>query len=213
MPGIKSVWRHKIDPRPCEHCNELFKPRSDFIRTGKGGRFCSRKCSQDWERSMKPNQSEKFWGYVAISGPDKCWIWQGFCNADGYGMLRLDGIIQRSHRYAYQDKVGEIPNGLEILHQCDTPACCNPKHLKPGTHLENMEDMARKKRSGALKGEKHYKAKIKDAQVEFIRKDYLINPEPHLEIAKRYGVSKEIIGGILNKKTFRHLLMEEEIGG
>lgn len=209
MPGIRTVRRHIIPEKDCEHCNKKFKPRSDYIRKGKGGRFCSRLCSQEWERLRKPNQSEKFWSYVNIGKPNECWLWNGYCNPDGYGMLRLDVKIQKCHRFSYEDKIGPIEKGLEILHKCDTPACCNPNHLRADTHDENMKDMARKKRSSAYKfhGEKHYKATLTDIQVSEIRNNFAIEKEPHKTIAKRYGVTSGIIQHILNNYTFKHLLV------
>jgi hypothetical protein len=33
-----------------------------------------------------------------------------------------------------------IPLGMMVLHSCDEPACCNPRHLRIGTHRDNLED-------------------------------------------------------------------------
>jgi hypothetical protein len=42
-----------------------------------------------------------------------------------------------AHRWIYEQKVGPIPEGLEIDHLCRTPLCVNPTHLEPVTHAEN----------------------------------------------------------------------------
>ena len=34
--------------------------------------------------------------------------------------------------------VGPIPDGCELDHLCRNRACCNPDHLEPVTHLENV---------------------------------------------------------------------------
>jgi hypothetical protein len=51
-----------------------------------------------------------------------------------------------AHRIAYEAQVGPIPPRYEIMHACDTPACCKLDHLSAGTHAENMADMHRKGR-------------------------------------------------------------------
>jgi hypothetical protein len=35
---------------------------------------------------------------------------------------------------------------MDVLHNCDTPRCCNELHLFLGTHADNMHDMATKGR-------------------------------------------------------------------
>lgn len=55
-------------------------------------------------------------------------------------------IRVRAHRFAYETRIGAIPNGLLIMHKCDVKLCCNPRHLQPGTQLDNMQDAANKGR-------------------------------------------------------------------
>jgi hypothetical protein len=55
--------------------------------------------------------------------------------------------VRDAHRVVYEALVGPVPEGLELDHTCDNPPCCNPGHLEPVTHAENMR---RGKRNGAV---------------------------------------------------------------
>jgi hypothetical protein len=52
----------------------------------------------------------------------------------------------RSHRAAWKLTHGPIPDGLQVLHRCDNPPCCNPAHLFLGTQQDNIADMHKKGR-------------------------------------------------------------------
>lgn len=71
-----------------------------------------------------------------------CWIWTGRANRYGYGRtthLPAEGRRSSStHGLMYRLLVGPIPEGLELDHLCRVPSCCNPSHLEPVTHRENM---------------------------------------------------------------------------
>jgi hypothetical protein len=71
--------------------------------------------------------------------PTGCWIWIGASTPLGYGHLRRAASEDHyAHRYIYELCVGKIPKGLTIDHLCRKPACCNPAHLEPVTHRENI---------------------------------------------------------------------------
>lgn len=90
-----------------------------------------------------PITAERLWSQVDRSGgPDACWLWQGHCDRGGYG--RLAGA--RAHREAWVQTFGPIPDGLWVLHRCDNPPCCNPRHLFLGTPKDNTRDMMEKGR-------------------------------------------------------------------
>lgn len=67
-----------------------------------------------------------------------CWEWQGHRGRFGHGTVRLRGRHHLVHRVVYEHLVGTIPEGLELDHLCRNPPCCNPAHLDPVTHAENM---------------------------------------------------------------------------
>lgn len=84
---------------------------------------------------------QRFFEKVKVGKPNECWEWQGGRNYDGYGIFHLDiGKSIGAHRYAFKLSRGYLPKTLHILHDCDNPPCCNPKHLYSGTQQENMED-------------------------------------------------------------------------
>ena len=81
---------------------------------------------------------------VPFSG---CWIWIGSTGNSGYGKTRFnhsDDLL--AHRVSYLGFKGEIPQGMCVLHSCDTRTCVNPQHLFLGTHSDNSKDMVAKGR-------------------------------------------------------------------
>lgn len=92
---------------------------------------------------------ESFWAKVIIKEPNECWLFNGYCNVEGYGIVTTQSHYIRhkefAHRIAWRLTNG--PTELRVLHKCDNPPCCNPAHLFEGTQLDNIADMVRKKRS------------------------------------------------------------------
>lgn len=84
------------------------------------------------------------WRRLDRSG--RCWLWTGARSAGGYGQIRIANRLHWMHRLMYEWAFGPVPDGLIVMHACDTPACCNPAHLHAGTFKDNSRDMARKGR-------------------------------------------------------------------
>lgn len=131
-----------------------------------------------------------------------CWLWLGVVNDSGYGTIVFNGRVQRVHRLLWKELIGEIPEGMFLLHRCDIPCCVNPSHLFVGTQNDNMKDMARKKRSAI--GVKNCMSKLAD---EDIRRIFLLRADGLLqrEIAVRFGVNRATISYILGGVTWRHV--------
>jgi len=148
--------------------------------------------------------TERFWAKVEKHGEDECWEWRGYSNGR-YGQLHADGRKQYAHRYSYELHKGQIPEGLQIRHQCHNQLCVNPQHLDVGTMQDNSDDKVRARRQSYLYGESNPKVKLTDAQcLEMINK-YKEEGIPHKQLATEYGVSRESIRQIINKERRAYL--------
>ena len=67
-----------------------------------------------------------------------CWIWRRAKTPAGYGEARLNGRTVYVHRVLFESAYGPVPEHLELDHVCRNRACCNPIHLEPVTHRENV---------------------------------------------------------------------------
>ena len=79
---------------------------------------------------------ERFWSKVDASGD--CWEWTGGVQRQGYGITYVDGPQRVAHRWAWENLVGPVPDGLVLDHLCRNKRCVNPDHLEPITNRENI---------------------------------------------------------------------------
>lgn len=147
---------------------------------------------------------ERFWNRISKRNPDDCWEWQGGKTKDGYGKAGYQHKNVLAHRLAWELTNGPIPEGLCILHECDNPTCCNPNHLFPGTHTDNMRDMFAKKRKNT-QGIKNNRAKLTERQVTEIRQRHHNGDVSRLNLATEYNVTTTTINFLLNRKTWSHI--------
>ncbi len=101
-----------------------------------------------------------------------------------------------THRIAWEEANGPIPEGLHVLHSCDNPPCCNVGHLFLGTAQDNADDKVAKGRQ--LQGERHPGAKLTWGQVEAIRSDDRRNTV----IAGEHGVTNQLISMIKRREIW-----------
>lgn len=78
------------------------------------------------------------WKKLDRSG--RCWLWTGARHPFGYGEISIQRQRHRLHRLLYEWTWGPIPDGMVVMHACDTPACCKPSHLGLGTPKANVHD-------------------------------------------------------------------------
>ena len=58
--------------------------------------------------------------------------------AGGYGRILIRGTLWQVHRMVYELFVGPVPPGCVLHHTCCNKCCCNPAHLEPVSHTENV---------------------------------------------------------------------------
>lgn len=143
------------------------------------------------------NTAEVLWSKVDKKGEDECWNWLGYKNEDGYGRVQINDWQYYAHRVIYNLV---FPNVIDIrapkltdekgflLHTCDNPACCNPKHLWVGTHKDNMADKVRKNRQKKFPTDTGPRCKLtmnQAREARQLRKEGVSTRE----LAVRFGIS------------------------
>lgn len=89
----------------------------------------------------------RFWSKIDVKGANECWPWKNSLRGSlGYGQFRIGDKICDAHRVALELKDGPLKKGRYVCHSCDSPKCCNPRHLFAGTQKNNMDDMTEKGR-------------------------------------------------------------------
>jgi hypothetical protein len=112
-----------------------------------------------------------------------CIEWTGVCTKEGYGSISINNRKIRTHRFAYNYYIGDIPEGLLVCHHCDNPRCCNPQHLFLGTNQDNADDKVRKNRHPRTRSHK-----LTESDVIKIKK-LLEQGERYRDIGKKFNVS------------------------
>jgi AraC-like DNA-binding protein len=119
-----------------------------------------------------------------------CWEWAGF-REHGYGVMGQPGTrkVVRAHIAFYEEKYGPVPEGYELDHLCKNKPCCNPDHVEPVTHTENM------RRSPTTKLTPDDVRKIREMKPRYLAR----------ELADMFGVTISAIYSIASRKTWQDI--------
>jgi hypothetical protein len=131
----------------------------------------------------------RFWSKVEVGDVGECWPWRANKNSVGYGKFYSGERQVFAHRFACELVNGKTPVGMVVMHKCDNPPCCNPRHLLVGTYRDNAEDMVRKGRGNYVNNAKR---KLTPEQVREIR----ASPEKGRDLAKKFGVAPSTVSMI-----------------
>lgn len=145
-----------------------------------------------------------------------CWNFNGCLLPNGYGKVRRLGKTWLAHRLSYTESVGEIPDGVCVLHKCDNRKCINPAHLFLGSRADNMKDMISKGRQNFKKSDSHRMAlsisaknqknrysKISMMAANEIRHLYSTEKAPQKVLAEMFGVNRSHISRIVRGESWR----------
>ena len=154
-----------------------------------------------------PNFAQYFWSRIALTADDdRCWEWQHSRNPQGYGCIKIDGQTRRVHRIAWQLANGREPK-LDVLHSCDNPPCCNPKHLREGTAAENGQEAREKGRWTPNYGEQNGNTYLTADEVREIKmwiRDGISTKEM---MARDPRLDKYMVSRLRCNKTWQHVTL------
>lgn len=158
---------------------------------------------------MSKTPEQRFWEKVKIGKPDECWLWIAAIDTNGYGAVKHLGKKRNSHRIAYELSYGPVDRNMDIMHSCDVRLCCNPRHLSPGTRLENVHDALNKGRHAS--GEQSPNAKLSNYLVLAIRILHREVGYNSTEIGSMLGVEESTVRHILKRRTWKHVKSPSEV--
>lgn len=153
------------------------------------------KMSKSLRLSMEELEA-RFWGGFEKRGD--CWIWIKTLNHNGYGTVKSNLF---AHRFSYEIHFGKIPEGLFVLHKCDTPSCVNPEHLFIGTIGDNNRDKKEKNRDP--KGSRHWNTHLSESDADEIR-TMVRSGVPQREIGIKFGIHQSTVSNIKTMTTWKH---------
>jgi hypothetical protein len=144
--------------------------------------------------NLKRTFNRKKEGRYIIDSKTDCWIWQLYCDRDGYAMesntVNRKRIAYQVHKYNYEQKYGKVSDGMVLDHVvCKNPSCVNPDHLEVVTNTENV----RRGRSTKLSRE----------DVLEIRKLHAAKICNQKQLAKKFNVGEMQISRIINRHRWK----------
>lgn len=131
----------------------------------------------------------------------------------------MNGRYVGAHRVAYVLLRGSIADGAHVLHNCDKPACVNPRHLRLGTPKDNAQDCIRRGRKNAATGARNGQhthpertargeqigiSRLSEKQVRAIKR-LLATGVQRMVLARRFNVAWQTVGNIAAGITWRHV--------
>jgi hypothetical protein len=165
-------------------------------------------------------------------GSEACHLWMTNPK-QAYPQIRIGSRADGTSRHELVSHVvwslvneRSVPDGMCIMHSCDTSRCVNPRHLKLGTHAENMADKVskgRQYRGGAVsparglghgrhtkpektaRGARNGATRFNDDQVRLIRQLLEEKRVTQAELATVCDVSTVTISNIWRRRVWEHV--------
>lgn len=159
---------------------------------------------------LRQIDKDRFFAKVCLMATSRgCFEWTAY-KRQGYGRMGISRRLIDAHRLSWLIHRGEIPEGLDVLHECDNPSCVNPEHLFLGTHTDNMRDRVKKGRHNPVHGEAVHTAKLNADSVMTIRHLWETAGLTQQELAYMFGVSRAMIGYIVRRKSWKSVEVTDD---
>lgn len=140
-----------------------------------------------------------------IEFTDTCWVWKGYVDRDGYGLVSHPrGTTNRAHRLMYAlehdiDRNDPAFKGKHLDHLCRNRACVRPSHLELVTAKVNAERGSKGMQTHCIHGhefteENTYRKPNGTRLCRACRNERGKTPEArrkHAELAQRYRARKK----------------------
>lgn len=107
------------------------------------------------------------------------------------------------HRLVAETFISNPKNNPIVCHKNGIKTDNRVINLYWGTQKENLSDMVKHGRS--LRGEKNFKAKLTQKQIEKIKKMYKTNKYTQVELGRLFKVSNSTIHDIVKKRNWKHV--------
>ena len=140
-----------------------------------------------------------------------CFIYNGG-RMGQMGYAQLPDLLHGTrlgHRACYTQNFGEIPEGMDVGHTCDTPPCINPKHLVLQTRAQNIQQAFNRGRGVSnwpvSKGVANTSTTLTDDKVREIRKLYAAGGISQDKLGKMFNLGQSTVYNIVNNITWRHV--------
>lgn len=131
------------------------------------------------------SEERRFWANVQKGEPDECWIWVGGRFRRGYGSFWVGKKNRSASVISFLLHGGRLTARKPfVLHSCHNPPCVNPRHLRSGTHLQNMADRA---------------------EAGEIRRLYATGKFSTRKLAAKFPVGKSTIFSVVGGDGWRHV--------
>ena len=159
------------------------------------------------QRKTPEQYLESFFSRIANANDAGCRNWTGYQQTDGRGVLIIAYKYYTAPRVMWIIENGEIPDGLEVLHQCDNPPCLTLDHLFLGTQADNVMDCVAKGRArgGEQKGEEVWNSFLTETDVVRIREIHSSGRFTNDAIGRMFNTCGSNICQIVKRNRWKHI--------
>ena len=140
-------------------------------------------------QSQREELQRRLQAAVQIQGEH--WIFHANTNSKSHPEISFRGKNISAHKASYIAFIGDIPEGMWVLHRCTVRGCIAPTCLYAGTPQSNAQDMRNA-------GNQHCQV-LTWNDVLIIRQ----SNDTRKQLARRFGISDKTVGKIIRGEIWK----------